>query len=59
MDERTPERDIAPPYYDRAKVREMEELRAQAAQLRSAQAELDQAREELRQQKEVPTPETY
>ena len=41
------------------KVREVEELAAQAAQLRSTQAELDRAREELRQQKEVPTPDTY
>ena len=38
-------------------VREVEELRAQAAQLRGTQAELDRAREELRQHKEVPTPE--
>ena len=59
MDEQTTERDIAPPRYDRMKVREVEELRAQAAQLRSTQAELDRAREELRQHKEVPTPETY
>jgi len=39
-------------------VREVEELRAQAAQLRSTQAELDRAREELRQHKEAPAPET-
>ena len=37
-------------------VREVEELRAQAAQLRSTQAELDRAREELRQHKEVRPP---
>ena len=40
-------------------VREVEELRAPAAQLRSTQAELDRAREELRQHKEVPPPDTY
>ena len=47
---------IAPPHHDRVQVREVEELRAQAAQLRSTQAELDRAREELRQHKEVPPP---
>ena len=49
---------IAPPHHDRVQVREVEELRAQAAQLRSTQAELDRAREELRQHKEVPPPDT-